>query len=122
MKAIVNTHDQLVAAGGGIAILPAYSGARSEYRNGWKVYCVSGAGVQVSTDPTAHWTDYGCKRFGEQEIGRGGSLDEAKRWVAEAYSECGPWKRNRDGAYVPERVAKAHPLRSRPRKTGSAGS
>lgn len=118
MKEIINTHDQLVAAGGGIAICPAYSGAREMHRNGWNVYRVGEKGDRIATDPNAHWTDHGEKRFSEVEQTREQALEAAKRWVADTYGEHGPWKRNRMYDYVPERIAKAHPLRPRPRKTG----
>lgn len=112
----INTHDQLAAAGGGIAICPAYSGARRDYRNGWCVYHVNAVGQQVVTDKNAHFTDYGRKRFGEFGTSRAEALEEAKRWVAETYGERGPWVRNRLGDYLPERIHKAHPLRPLPRK------
>lgn len=109
----VNTHEQLKAAGGGIAIITAYAGARSEYRNGWKIYHVNAAGRRVVTDENAHFTDYGCKHFGESGTTRAEALEEAKRWVAETYNEHGPWVRNRMGDYLPERIHKAFPLRKR---------
>jgi len=120
MTEICNTHGQLVAAGGGIAIMPAYVGTRTEYRSGWKVYRVDAAGARIATDPTAHWTDYGCKRFHESDKTRAEALEEAKRWCAETYGEQGPWVRNRMGDYLPARIHKAYPLRKRTKVGGGA--
>lgn len=106
----INTHDQLAAAGSGVAICPAYSGARD--RNGWVVYRVV-RGVRVLTDTRAH---HGLMHFAEFGTSRAEALKEAKRWVAETYGERGPWVRNRLGDYLPERIHKAHPLRPLPRK------
>lgn len=113
MAEIINTHDQLTAAGGGVAIMPAYSGARTRHRDGWSVYRANASGEQVITDPNAHWSDHKRKRFSEFTATRAEALEAAKAWVLATYGEAGPWKRNRMGDYVPERIAKAHPLRAR---------
>lgn len=115
MTTCINTHDQLVAAGGGVAIVPAYTGARSNYRNGWHVYRVNVKGQPLVTDKTAHWTDHHRKHFPDG-FSRAEALEEAKRWVEATYGERGPWVRNRMGDYLPERIHKAFPLRPVPRK------
>lgn len=62
-REIINTHEQLKAAGGGVAIQVCYSGIRERYVYGWSVYRVGPDGKQIDTDPNAHWSDYGKKVF-----------------------------------------------------------
>jgi len=110
---IINTHDQLVAAGGGVAITRAYTPSRERRVCGWAVYRVNAAGEKLATDPKAAWYDHGCKTF--LKFGRGDALADAKEWVAETYGEGGPWKRNSWGDYVAAPIAKAFPLAQRKR-------
>lgn len=118
MREIVNTHDQLVAAGGGVAIMPAYTGTRTQYFYGWAIYRVNEHGKQVVTDPKAHWSDYGKKVF--STLGQKGNtpaersrnaLAAAKAWVAEQGWYDGEWTRNRRRSYVPKEINKRFPIR-----------
>lgn len=115
----VNTHDQLVKAGGGIAIGTATLPGRSRRAYGWDVYRVvvkDGKAISVVTDSDAPWYAYGRKvfRFEDQSAeGKAAALKAAQDWVADTYGEQGPWKRNgmRQRQYVPERINKQFPLR-----------
>ena len=114
-RSIINTHDQLVAAGGGVAITPSRTVGREPRVSGWAIYRVNAAGKQVVTDKDAAWYDQGCKVFlffsaPARETARVWALEQAQQWVAKQYGETGPWKRNVMRAYVPERIAKAFPL------------
>jgi hypothetical protein len=60
---IINTYQQLRAAGGGVAITPSYNGIRTQHFHGWAVYRVNAEGKQIVTDTNAHWSDYGKKVF-----------------------------------------------------------
>jgi len=110
---IYNTHYQLVAAGGGIAIIyQGHGGARSMQYPAWRVYRVNARGVKLATDPTAHWMDGGCKRFSvHNREDKKVQLELAVQWVKEQYGEEGPWKRNRTGDMVPERINAQFPIR-----------
>ena len=114
---IINTYDQLRAAGGGVAIVPAYTGGRTQYFCGWAIYRLSIAGKQLITDPSAHWQHYGKKVF--STLGAAGTtpserrrnaLETAKRWVAEQGWYDGEWARNRMRDYVPKAINKQFPL------------
>jgi len=113
---IVNTHDQLRAAGGGVAIVPTYTGTRTQYPYGWGIYRMGADGKQIVTDSKAHWADYGKKIFshnrhkGTPAECKRLSLEEAKRWVAEQGWYDGEWKRNRMRDYVPAEINKRFPL------------
>lgn len=121
---IINTHDQLKAAGGGIAIIVAHGGIRETFVNGWYIYRVSKHGDQLITDPQAAWYNYGMKWF--SNFGDGSfhernavALGQARAWVAEQYGEHGPWVRNAQLDYVPERIQKAFPIRREKRRTAA---
>ena len=113
-----NTHEQLKAAGGGVAIVPSYTGGRTQYFRGWAVYRLNGQGKQVVTDPSAHWQDYGKKVFSTMQA-EGSTpaersrfaLSQAKAWVAKQGWYSGEWKRNRIRDYVPAEINKKFPLR-----------
>ena len=111
---ILNTHDQLTAAGGGVAIIPNYGGSRSTYQNGWAIYRVNAAGQQLITDRSAHWSDFGKKVFcggDKKEL-----LEIAKQWVFTQGWYGGNWTRNRVRDYVPEEINKKFPLPKRETK------
>lgn len=116
-RGIINTYEQLVAAGGGIAITPARIGAREQYIYGWNIYRVNAQGQKLVTDKNAAWYQHGKKWIAPPDGVHGhhkaqaAALELAKAWVAETYGELGPWKRNRMRDYVPERINKQFPLR-----------
>lgn len=118
-REIINTYDQLRAAGGGVAIVPSYSGTRTQYFYGWGILRVNDKGKQVITDPAAHWTDNGKKVFsasfgteGDTRAERSrNALAQAKQWVAEQGWYNGEWTRNRMRDYVPKEINKRFPLR-----------
>jgi hypothetical protein len=116
----INTHDQLVATGGGVAITRAYSPGRDHRVCGWSVYRVDARGRRLVTDKSASWYDYGSKVFFCFGRPRMEALAEAKEWVRATYGEAGPWKRNVWGDYVTVRVAKLAPLAPREKKTRPA--
>lgn len=114
---IVNTYDQLVAVGGGIAICKRWGGIRDRHIAGWVILRVNAKGLQIVTDPEAAWYDNNYKVFANS-LHKGTffqkqslAFDEAAKWVAEKYGEVGPWKRNRMGDFVSERINKQFPLR-----------
>lgn len=115
---VVNTHDQLKRAGGGVAIMPSYLGARERFFYGWAVYRINERGKQIVTDPEAHWANYGQKVF--RAMGQKGdtraersrnALAAAKKWVAEQGWYDGEWMRNRTRDYVPKEINKRFPIR-----------
>lgn len=117
-REIINTYDQLRAAGGGVAIIPNYTGTRTQYFHGWAIYRVNGQGKQVITDPDAHWSDYGKRVF--STLGQNGAtpaersrqaLTAAKQWVAEQGLYNGEWQRNRARDYVPKEINQQFPIR-----------
>lgn len=116
-RAITNTHDQLVATEGGIAIVPAHTPSRTRSKCGWAVYRVDAEGrAYVTAHKDAAWYDYGRMSFcSDRTPGFAADLVRAQRWIAAQYGEVGPWVRNRIGDYVPARVQKAAPLTPRPR-------
>lgn len=108
-REIINTFDQLRAAGGGVAISTAYLPGQSVHPYGWSVWRVNAKGKQVVTDPDAPWYAYGSRVFsfsGDKKA----ALEAAKAWAAEQFGEQGPWKRNRMHDYVPERIFKQFPI------------
>lgn len=119
---IVNTHCQLTANGGGVAIMPSYGGARTSHVNGWLIYRVGARGKQIPTDPDAHWSQYGRKWFsnrnhkGTFHQRQAAALEDAKRWIAEQGWYDGEWKRNRQRDYVPAEINKRFPIPKREAK------
>lgn len=111
MRKIINTHDQLTAAGGGIAIVRSHSLGRDQHFYGWAIYRVNASGQQVVTNPKAAWYDHGKKVFPafDHPGGKKGALADAKQWVADQFGETGPWTRNWLYDYVPTRIYKAWP-------------
>jgi hypothetical protein len=110
---IINTYDQLVAAGGGVAICYRAQGDhRSCESPRWRIMRVKG-GREIVTDPRAHWMDYGAKAFYTYGQDRMGVLEVAKEWAAKHLKEPGPWVRNRMRDYVPERINKQFPIPKR---------
>jgi hypothetical protein len=112
-KEIVNTYDQLCAAGGGVAICYRARGtdARLLGVSSFQIMRVV-RGKIVATDPGAPWYNHGKKTILVCDS-RADALAEAKRWVAKKYREKGPWKRNRMHDYVPARINDEFPLRGR---------
>jgi len=114
-REVLNTHQQLTLAGGGVAITLAYNGVRDQSVYGWAIYRVDAKGKQIVTNPDAAWYEYGEKVF----RGKGASfherqrdaLEAAKKWVAEQGWYDGEWKRNRMRDYVPAGVDKRFPIR-----------
>lgn len=115
---MINTHDQLVAAGGGVALCPNHVGIRTTRIYGWHVYRVDAAGVKIVTDPKAAWYDYGRKVFYPpadlpfHERQRA-ALAEAQAWVKKQGWYAGEWSRNRMGDFVPADVQKRFPIQKR---------
>jgi len=112
---IVNTHMQLVAAGGGVAIVP-HSTPLDKRPSGWAVYRLDSKGTRLITDEKAAWYCYGQKVFsffgyGNLAFGKEAALAAAQAWIAEEYGEHGPWKMNAWRDYVPERVQKQFPIK-----------
>jgi hypothetical protein len=116
MAEAVNTHDQLRKAGGGVAIVPTYTGTRTQWPYGWGIYRIDANGQHIVTDPKAHWSNYGKKVFshsnhqGTPAERKRASLEQAKRWVAEQGWYDGEWKCNRMRDYVPAEINKRFPL------------
>jgi hypothetical protein len=107
---LINTYDQLRAAGGGTAISYHGYGNPGSPSRGWHVWRVANNGSLLQTDPKAAWYDHGHKVFRIADSTRKEAFEEAKRWVAKTFGEHGPWVRNAMRDYVPERIAKAYPL------------
>lgn len=119
---IINTYDQLCRAGGGVAIMPSYTGSRTQYFYGWAVYRVNEHGKQIVTDPKAHWSDCGKKVFsassqqGDTPAERSRAAREAaKQWIAEQGWYNGEWQRNRAQDYVPKDINQRFPIRKEPK-------
>jgi hypothetical protein len=115
---LINTHDQLRAAGGGVAITVAYSSGRETYVSGWHVYRLGPDGKQIVTEAKGHFWDHGCKWF-SLGMGRPGesfhekkrrALAEAQAWVREQGWYDGEWKRNAVGDVVPADIQKRFPI------------
>lgn len=116
-REVINTYDQLVAAGGGVAIVPTYVGTRTQYPYGWGIWRVNAEGKTLVTDSNAHWSNNGKRIFshtpykGTPAEQKRASLEAAKAWVAEQGWYSGEWKRNRMRDYVPKEINDNFPLR-----------
>ena len=113
---VLNTHGQLVAAGGGVAIITSYGGTRDSFVDGWEIYVVEANGKARPTDEDAAWYHYGRKHVSMRTVGnfherRREALEKAKAWVAIQLGEDGPWSRNAIGDFVPSRVQKQFPIK-----------
>lgn len=115
VREAVNTHDQLVLAGGGVAIMKAYAGMRDMRPWAWKVYRVDAHGEVLPTGTDGYkvfsWFIAGRPK---QEV-RAERLQETKDYIAEKFGYSGKWVRNWMGDYVPEDIHKRFPLRPRPK-------
>lgn len=111
VKEVCNTWEQLVNAGGGVAITKAYNVGRGEYRTGWNVLRINSEGQERITDPEAAWYHHGQKHFSSFDCSLAEALDKAKRWVNENIVPVETWARNRHGDYVPAEVNKQFPIR-----------
>ena len=112
-REVINTYQQLQAATTGVgaehqAIAITFSAAHSVFGPRWQVVRIV-RGRNVKTDHHASWHDYGRKTFLGNK--RSDASERAKAWVAGQYGEHGPWKRNRMGEWVPERINNRFPLR-----------
>jgi hypothetical protein len=122
-RRIYNTHGQLSAAGGGIAIVKSYGGIRDKFVDGWEIVHTGADRRPIPTDPKAPWYRHGAKWFssfshdGTFHDRQRAALAEAQAWVADTYGERGPWARNAQGDFVPARIQKAHPIK-RQRQSG----
>jgi len=116
-RRIINTYDQLVAAGGGVAI--SYQPSDRMAVAGWRVFRVANGKI-VATDPKAHFLDHGQKTFTCSRNDKAAQFTAAKAWVAATYGEHGPWKMNAMRDYVPERIQKQFPIRREPAKKAPA--
>ena len=115
----MNTYDQLCAAGGGIAIIVSYGGARDRFVDGWEIYVVDAKGKELLTDKDAAWYRHGRKHVSMHTTGGNfherlrEALEQAKAWVSMQLGENGPWSRNAVGDFVPTRVQKQFPINRR---------
>lgn len=114
-RRLINTHDQLVAAGGGVGILTAHTEGRSSRACGWTVYRVGANGEEISTATGTPWYEHNRKTFywplNVRAADKETTLEKTKLWIAEHLGEPGPWKRNAMRDYVPERIAKQFSIR-----------
>jgi hypothetical protein len=110
-KEVINTHDQLVAAGGGIAITTCYTPGRRRRKCGYAIYRLNEKGQKMITDPDAAWYDNKMKTFNWAGNEKANVLAEAQAWVASVFSYTGQWVRNRHGDYVLKEINKRFPLR-----------
>lgn len=116
-RIIINTHDQLVAAGGGVAIVSSSSPGTNQYVDGVLVYRIVN-GRAVSTDTEAAWYHYGRKHFSSGfATGRAAksaafirAAEEAQKWVSKQGWYSGPWVRNAMRDYVPEEIQSRFPI------------
>lgn len=112
-RAIVNTWDQLVAAGGGVAVSYHPANDRACMVASWTVFRVAADRREFVTDPKAHWTDNGRKAFhccGREDKAR--AEREALAWASERFGVT-EWARNRMRDWVPAEVQKAFPIPAR---------
>jgi hypothetical protein len=75
--------------------------SRSAVGSGWLVYRPG-----KTTDPKAHWADYGNKSFPNWTMSRAEALDAAKAWAGERYGVT-EWQRSPFGGWHPAHVIEA---------------
>jgi hypothetical protein len=98
-RRLVNSFQVCEAGGGKVFIVYRHrGGSRSMIIPAWKV-----AGVGISTDPEAHWTDYGSKTFSCSFSRRAEQLEEAKHWASEKYG-IEEWVHDPFGGWQDKRV------------------
>lgn len=115
-RRLINTWDQLVAAGGGVGIFTAHTAGRSSRACGWAVYRVGADGKEIPTAIGTPWYEHKRKTFyWRQQKTKFDTLEEIKAWIAENLGEPGPWKLNAVRDYVPERIAKQFPIPRKPK-------
>jgi hypothetical protein len=117
-RGIINTYDQMIASGCGVAIVVSWGGIRDRYVDGWLVLRRDKQGREVPTDPKAPWYHHGHKWFGMRSNGsfaerRHEAFLRAAAWVAEQGWYSGEWKRNALGDFVPADVQKRFPIKRR---------
>lgn len=116
---LINTYDQLKAAGGDrIAIIYCGRGLGLTDVPGWTVVRIKD-GRELVTDAKAAWYNRKHKTFSlwsRVREGKPKALAEALAWVAEKYGKT-DFARNREGDYVEREVNEKFPLP--PRKRGS---
>lgn len=112
---IVNTYDQLTAAGGDVcAIVTAYLPGRGTSAYGWAIYRVVN-GRSTASDSSAAWYDNGCKTFSWSVYGgdKKAAMAAAREFVKSLNGYDGPWTRNRMWDYVPTAINKRFPIPKR---------
>jgi hypothetical protein len=117
---LINTFDQLKAAGGGVALVVSMGGSRDTYVDGWLVLRLNARGESLVTDKDAAWYHHKRKHF-SMPLGRDVpfaerrrlAFEEARAWVAEQGWYTGEWKRNAIGDFVPADVQKRFPIKRR---------
>ena len=112
---VINTWDQLVAAGGGVAVSYRAAHDRACVPARWVVFRVDANGHGVKTDPGAHWTDNGCKTFSchSRETKKMAEA-AALAWATEHYGVTA-WDKNRMRDWVPADIEARFPIPKRER-------
>ena len=107
----VNTYDQLVKAGYGVAISPRHIGIRETSVFGFEVWKATERGVERFK----HEFDVDMSLpFHERQAK---ALTAAQKWCERVLGIKGPWARNHMGDVIPASIHKAFPLRRRTRAT-----
>lgn len=121
---IRNTHDQLVAAGGGVAIIQAYgfNVSHKPFVSGYLVYRIDAEGNERQTDPqdrtgrkyfsTIYNAD-GSFQTGTINDRFAHALAEAQAWVATQGWYKGEWRSNQFRDYVPFPVNALYKIKGR---------
>jgi hypothetical protein len=117
-RGIVNTWDQVMAAGGtGVVIsYRPYQHRAPGSGPKWRVWRLV-EGEVVVTDPKAAWYNYGQMTFPchyPLATGKKAALVEAIAWAEATYGKQ-DFVRNRMGDYLPRAINAAHPLRKETR-------
>ena len=108
---LINTWDQLKAAGGGVAVSYHANGGRTVLPPMWVVWRINAAGQQLQTDAKAAWYMRGSKGFsfpGGKDLKEQARLD-ALAWATKKYG-VKAWARNMFGDYVSATVNAAFPI------------